>query len=111
MAGQAIEFMYRFLKERAPNYESVIEKDIGKEEFEKFEVSTKKKILNYGCQKKDEICQSVVDLFLDMLSTIVGDYICYSLPFGGLYIVSGIINTVAEYILENPQERFLKNYI
>lgn len=32
-----------------PDYESIIEKDIGVEQFKKFEDSTKKEILNYGC--------------------------------------------------------------
>jgi glucokinase len=78
--------MYVFLRGREPEYDSVIEKEIG-EKFQNFEDSTKKSILLYGCQNKDTICRKVVDLFLDMLSTIVGDYICQTLPFGGLYIV------------------------
>jgi len=49
--------MYTFLRSRSPDYESMIETDIGREQFEKFEESSKKKILEYGCSNKDLICR------------------------------------------------------
>lgn len=54
-----------------------------------------KDIFAYGVNKKDPICQRTVEFFLNSYGTVIGDLICNSLPFSGVYLFGGISMTVA----------------
>lgn len=100
--------MYNFIKTKFP-YESVIEKDIGEENFMLKDLDNfpSSKIFEYGISKKDENCTRVVDMFINCFGTAIGDLVCNTLPYGGVYLFGGMINAVAPYIIENPEINFM----
>lgn len=68
----------------------------------KLEDFPSKKIFEYGVQKKDPLCQKVVEFFLTSYGTVIGDLVCNTIPLGGIYLFGGVSITVAPYIIENP---------
>ncbi|CAD8088477.1 unnamed protein product [Paramecium primaurelia] len=113
MAGQAVPYIYTFLKERL-GLQSQIENDLDKVLFEDkndFKQFPSTQVFQYGVEKKDELCQKVVDFFLSSYGTVIGDLVCNTMPYGGIYLFGNISIGVANYIINNPQVNFLQDYI
>ena len=75
LAGPGIKPIYEFLSE-------TVHKDM---EFDG-NLSTEE-IVEKGVKNQDALCRKVVDFFLDMYATEVGNMVCREKPLSGIYLV------------------------
>lgn len=47
---------------------------------------------------KDHLCNLVVKKFSEILAVEVGNMALKTLPFGGIYLVGGVVNGIADYL-------------
>lgn len=103
MAGQAVPYIYNFLKLKFPHEVGIIEKDLGPERFtpitDKF---PSPQVFEYGVKNLDPLCRRSVEFFIGMLGTTIGDLVCNTLPYGGIYLFGGVVKSVAQFIIDNP---------
>jgi len=55
---------------------------------------TNKEIIDAGKGKTNRICERVVDMFLSIYGAEAGNLCLKTLPFGGLYLMSGLTETL-----------------
>ena len=59
-------------------------------------------IIASGKDKSDKICEKVVELFLEIYGAEAGNQALKTLPYGGLYLLSGITQGLKMEILKRP---------
>lgn len=77
-AGPGIIPIYEFLHEKNPGLKF-------------FNDLTTEEIVEKGVNKEDELCNMVVNFFLQMYATEISNLACREKPLGGIYLV-GIIS-------------------
>jgi len=109
--GPAIPYMDNFIKSKYGDCEQVLENEIGHEKLSlpKKEHFPSAKIFEYGATGKDKICQKVVDLFLSIYETAVGDFALRNLSYSGIYLTGNMTISLADYIKKTKPD-FLENY-
>ena len=93
-AGVGAHHLYYFLKEEFP--------DLLDPEFDQFfEAEPRdrlKNIMEYGFSGKNELCVRAVEMWLKFLAYETGNMVCKTLPYGGVYIIGGVVMKNAENI-------------
>lgn len=80
-------------------------------ELEFNENLTTEQIVNMGVKHEDELCNRVVDFFLEMYATEVGNMVCRTKPLSGIYLVGSLTNGVKDYLINEKREEFLVFFI
>eukprot|EP01017_Pseudomicrothorax_dubius_P049362 TRINITY_DN9167_c0_g1_i2.p1 TRINITY_DN9167_c0_g1~~TRINITY_DN9167_c0_g1_i2.p1 ORF type:complete len:355 (+),score=97.91 TRINITY_DN9167_c0_g1_i2:149-1213(+) len=104
MCGPAITKMYDFFKGRQGVEKTKIEEDLQSP-------PKSQDILTYGMENKCSVCKDVVDLLLKLNGREVGNLALRTLNYGGVFVVGNIMNHLAKYIVENPDNAFTKAYL
>ena len=76
-AGPGIKPIYEFLHEKF-------------EHLEYFASLTTEEIVKRGCEKIDVLCNKVVDFFLELYATEVGNMVIREKPFSGIFLVGNL---------------------
>lgn len=77
-AGPGIKPIYEFLHEHAHK------------ELPYDEKLTTEEIVERGVKNDDRLCRQVVDFFLDLYATEIGNMVCREKPLSGIYLVGTI---------------------
>jgi len=93
--GPAIPTMYKFFCKR----EGVEPKDV-----------TSKDIFQDGLKKADPICVKVLEFYARLYGKEISNFACDTLPYSGIYLVGGMINSVRDYFIKDESCPFLKSY-
>lgn len=110
-SGSSISLLYAFLKE--------IQKEEGdkmlSEEYEKAKGNQDKmllfheKVIQKGINNECSLCRKVVNMFVEIYGSVAGNIALSMLPFGGIYLLGGVSNVLAEYI--QSTDIFMKNFV
>jgi len=71
---------------------------------------TSEEIVQKGLAKSDERCVHALELFITLYAKEVSNFALNSLPYGGIYLVGGLTNEVADYIKNDPKNLFKKGF-
>ncbi|CAG9311195.1 unnamed protein product [Blepharisma stoltei] len=97
LAGVGAYNLYPFMRREFP--------ELLNEEFDRlFESSPgerMKLIMEYGFSGRDQLCQKAVELWLQMLGYECGNSIAKTLPYGGFYLIGGLVTRNAENIAKS----------
>ena len=64
-------------------------------------------MMQHGFNETDELCKKSVELWLTLLAFECGNLATKNLPYGGIYLIGGMITKNSDKIYEN-KEIFLK---
>lgn len=67
-------------------------------------------IIQRGLAKSDPICQEVLNFFITLYAKEISNFALNTLPYGGIYLVGGLTNCVAEYMLKDSESPFKSAY-
>lgn len=76
----------------------------------KAEELTSEEIVQSGLAKSDEQCLQALELFITLYAKEVSNFALNSLPYGGIFLVGGLTNAVADYIKDDHKKLFKKGY-
>lgn len=103
LAGIGAFHIYNFFKQKYP--------ELARCEFDDIWESNKddrlKNMMIEGFTGRDELCKKSVKFWLQILAYECGNLIAKNLPFGGLYLIGGLVMKNYDFILEN-REFFIK---
>ena len=87
-------YIYRFGELDSPVREKIkrLTKDTEKNDL----------IIGSGKDKSDEVCAKLIEFFLEIYGAEAGNQALKTLPYGGLYLLSGITQGLKREILEEP---------
>jgi len=71
---------------------------------------TSEEIIQRGLAKSDPICQEVLNFFITLYAKEISNFALNTLPYGGIYLVGGLTNCVAEYLMKDPESPFKSAY-
>jgi len=71
---------------------------------------TPEEIIQKGLAKSDPQCVQTLELFVTLYAKEISNFALNSLPYGGIYLVGGLTNAVADYIKEDPASAFKNGY-
>jgi glucokinase len=100
VAGPAIPSLYNYLRETFPDMKSPLAEAGSKLKGEE--------IFEAGIKKTDPVCERVVEIFTSLYAAEAGNLALKTLPFGGLYLLSGITQVLKEKILN--EKTFMFNF-
>ena len=87
--------LYKFLREEFPG-------EVDENTDKLFEWDEKVKlVMEYGLAGKDKLCARAVEMWMDAIGNEAGNLIAKSLPFGGFYIIGGMVSRNAEDIAKS----------
>jgi glucokinase len=92
-AGPAIPLLYAFMKKKHPEVESTLEKQ------KVFEDITAKDIISHGLNNHDPLCMLTINRFLHIFGVAVGNNVLRTLPYGGVYLIGGVVGGLHDYLL------------
>lgn len=101
VSGPAIPLLYEYLRNTLTDLESPL--------YAKNNKPENKEIIDAGKDKKDPVCEKVVDSFLSMYGAEAGNLALKVLPFGGVYLLSGITQTLKDKIIK--EDIFMNNFL
>lgn len=94
-AGRGSHHIYDFLRQEHP--------DLANPEFDELWAGSPfdraRLMMDYGFNKKDVLCEKSVEFWLKFLAYECGNLIAKNLPFGGLYLIGGLVCKNFEGIL------------
>jgi len=61
-------------------------------------------------KKTDPICAKTLEFYARLYGKEISNFALDSLPYAGIYLVGGMINSVLDYFTKDPDCPFLKNY-
>jgi len=93
--GPGIPTMYRFFCKK----DEVISESLTSEE-----------VIQRGLCKSDKQCLKTLELFTTLYAKEISNFALNSLPYGGIYLVGGLTNAVADYMLHDPESPFKAGY-
>ena len=85
-AGPGVPLIYAFMKKENPEIEDSFAKD-GKD----FDSLTAMDIVERGMSNKDELCMLTIEKFTEILAVHTGNMALALMPYGGIYLVGGVI--------------------
>lgn len=91
-AGPAVPLIYEFLKSQFPDLPRVLE------ENKKADELTSGDIIAAGIERNDELCMKVIKKFSEIFAVEVGNAAVKMLPYGGIYLVGGVLNGIKDYL-------------
>jgi glucokinase len=98
VAGPAIPLLFKYLKSILPDVPtSITSSNPGNTE------------IMAALEKKDPLCERVIEEFLAMYGTEAGNLALKILPYGGLYLLSGLTQALKKKILE--EKTFISNFL
>ena len=65
---------------------------------QEFEQLTSKAIIDNGIIKNDPLCMKVVDKFAEIYGAEVGNAALKTLPYGGIYLTSGVTIGILKHL-------------
>ncbi|OMJ73515.1 hypothetical protein SteCoe_27776 [Stentor coeruleus] len=99
MAGVGAFHIYDFFRQKYP--------EMARPEFDEIWESNKnerlKNMMIEGFSGRDELCKKSVNFWLQILAYECGSLIAKNLPFGGLYLIGGLVTKNYEFILANRE--------
>ncbi len=84
--------IYEFFKSQFPDLPRELEKEKKADEL------TSGDIIAAGMQRNDELCMKVIKKFSEIFAVEVGNAAVKMLPYGGIYLVGGVLNGVRDYL-------------
>lgn len=81
-----------------------------KKEDVKAEDYTSEEIIQKALAKEDRTCVKVLEFFCTLYAKEISNFALNSLPYGGIYLVGGLTNCVADYIMNDPTSPFKDSY-
>lgn len=93
-AGPALPLIYAFMKEKYPELEVVLEKDTDHGKAKPFDEIVGKDIVECGMKLNDPLCMKVIEKFSENYGTETGNLALKTLPYGGIYLTSGVTNGI-----------------
>lgn len=104
--GLAIGFIYEYLlKVALKDKISTLFEENGKD----LNKISNEMIFEAALNRKDEVCVETLKLFTSIYGGEAGNLALKILPFGGLFLMSGITMAIKKYIVEDPT--FLENFL
>lgn len=91
------------MKKKYPDLELPLEKSKSFEEIES------KDVIRMAMDHQDPLCCKVVDKFVEIFGTEVGNAALFYLPFGGIYLIGGVTGGIQDHLSSNPI--FLNNFL
>jgi len=76
----------------------------------KAEDYTSEQIIQKALAKEDKQCMKVLEFFSSLYAKEISNFALNSLPYGGIYLVGGLTNCVAEYIMKDETSPFKDSY-
>ena len=55
-------------------------------------------IIAAGIERNDELCMKVIKKFSEIFAVEVGNAAVKMLPYGGIYLVGGVLNGIKDYL-------------
>jgi glucokinase len=74
------------------------------------ETLTSEEIIQRGLSKSDKQCLKTLELFTTLYAKEISNFALNSLPYGGIYLVGGLTNAVADYMINDPESPFKAGY-
>ena len=108
-AGPALPLIYAFFKERCPDLECVLEKDTEYGSAKNFDEIEGKDIVDCAMKLNDPLCMKVVEKFSENYGTETGNLALKTLPYGGIYLTSGVTNGIQKYLMQKDNA-FMKGF-
>lgn len=71
---------------------------------------TPEEIIQRGLCKSDKQCLKTLELFTTLYAKEISNFALNSLPYGGIYLVGGLTNAVADYMIYDPESPFKAGY-
>jgi glucokinase len=71
---------------------------------------TSEEIIQNGLSKSDKQCLKTLELFTTLYAKEISNFALNSLPYGGIYLVGGLTNAVADYMINDPESPFKAGY-
>ena len=99
-AGPALPLLYAFMKEKYPDLETVLEKDTDRGKAKPFDEIVAKDIVGAAMTLDDPLCMKVVEKFAENYGTECGNLALKTLPYGGIYLTSGVTNGIQKYLMQ-----------
>ena len=99
VAGPAIPMLFKYLKSTLPDVPTSIT-SASPENTE---------IMAAALEKKDPLCERVIEEFLALYGAEAGNLALKILPYGGLYLLSGLTQALKKKILE--EKTFIQNFL
>ena len=101
VAGPAFPSLFAYLRETFPELKSPV--------YEKNPKPTSEEIVDAGKKKTDPICERAVEIFISLYAAEAGNLALKTLPYGGLYLLSGVTQTLKEKIIK--ETTFMFNFL
>ena len=95
-AGPAIPLIYEFLKKENPEDKLILETGDGAKTPDEINSHD---VITAAMEKKDPLCQKVVQKFGEIFAVQAGDTALKYLPYGGIYLIGGVTMGIRDYIL------------
>jgi glucokinase len=71
---------------------------------------TSEEIIQRGLSRADPMCFETLNFFITLYAKEISNFALNSLPYGGIYLVGGLTNCVAEYMMKDPDSPFKTAY-
>lgn len=97
VSGMSLLYLFNYLKETIPDIKTTLDKPDNKVIIEK------------GLDGSDKICSRVIDEFLSLYGAEAGNLCLKILPFGGLYLLSGLTQALKDKIIK--EKTFMNNFL
>jgi len=97
LAGVGAHHLYYFLRREFPE----LVNSVFDQEFDRRPEDRLKLIMENGFLRNDEICEKAVELWLQGLGSEIGNFIAKTIPYGGFYIMGGLVTRNAESISQS----------
>jgi len=73
-------------------------------------LSTSEEIIQRGLEKSCVISIQVLNFFITLYAKEISNFALNTLPYGGIYLVGGLTQCVAEYMMNDPESPFKAAY-
>ena len=95
-AGPAIPLIYEFMKKEYAQLDKILE--TGENAKQPDEINSHD-VITAAIEKKDPLCNKVLDKFSEIFAVQAGDTALKFLPYGGVYLVGGVTMGIRERML------------
>ena len=99
IAGVGAFHIYEFYRQEFPE---LINPEF-EELWERFPKDRMKNMMEYGFSNRDQLCRKGIEQWLKILAYECGNLIAKNLPYGGMYLIGGLVTKNYQSIIDNKE--------